>query len=84
MALSMVGQAVPVCAPQVLKDIIVKYQLLAGRRAKYVPGWDCHGLPIELKVTNRHGLTAYFMHGPFGRYLCLQRAITVQQHSVAA
>ena len=36
--------------PQVLKDIIVKYQLLAGRRAKYVPGWDCHGLPIELKV----------------------------------
>jgi tRNA synthetases class I (I, L, M and V) len=35
---------------QVLKDIIVKYQLLAGRKAKYVPGWDCHGLPIELKV----------------------------------
>jgi len=36
---------------QVLKDIIVKYQLLAGRKAKYVPGWDCHGLPIELKVS---------------------------------
>lgn len=35
---------------QILKDIIVKYQLLAGRKAKYVPGWDCHGLPIELKV----------------------------------
>jgi isoleucyl-tRNA synthetase len=40
----------PALAPQVLKDIIVKYQLLAGRKAKYVPGWDCHGLPIELKV----------------------------------
>jgi len=28
----------------------VQYQLLRGRRARYVPGWDCHGLPIELKV----------------------------------
>jgi len=35
---------------QVLKDIINRFQLLQGRRAKYVPGWDCHGLPIELKV----------------------------------
>lgn len=33
-----------------LKDIIVKYQLLAGRKVKFIPGWDCHGLPIELKV----------------------------------
>ncbi|NJN03780.1 MAG: isoleucine--tRNA ligase [Leptolyngbyaceae cyanobacterium SL_1_1] len=33
-----------------LKDIINKYQLLQGRKARYVPGWDCHGLPIELKV----------------------------------
>ncbi len=33
-----------------LKDIINKYQLLRGRKASYVPGWDCHGLPIELKV----------------------------------
>ncbi|MBD2460804.1 isoleucine--tRNA ligase [Oscillatoria sp. FACHB-1407] len=33
-----------------LKDIINKYQLLQGRRVRYVPGWDCHGLPIELKV----------------------------------
>ena len=35
---------------KVLKDIINKYQLLKGRRARFVPGWDCHGLPIELKV----------------------------------
>ena len=35
---------------QILKDIIVKFQLLQGRKATYRPGWDCHGLPIELKV----------------------------------
>uniref|UniRef100_A0A7C3PE34 Isoleucine--tRNA ligase n=1 Tax=Oscillatoriales cyanobacterium SpSt-418 TaxID=2282169 RepID=A0A7C3PE34_9CYAN len=33
-----------------LKDFINKYQLLQGRKVRYVPGWDCHGLPIELKV----------------------------------
>ena len=36
---------------KILKDIIVKYQTLRGRRTPYVPGWDCHGLPIEFKVT---------------------------------
>jgi isoleucyl-tRNA synthetase len=35
---------------KVLKDIINKYHLLRGRKVRYVPGWDCHGLPIELKV----------------------------------
>lgn len=35
---------------KILKDIINKYQLLRGRKVRYVPGWDCHGLPIELKV----------------------------------
>ncbi|KAF3889618.1 MULTISPECIES: isoleucine--tRNA ligase [Nostocales] len=35
---------------KILKDIINRYQLLRGRKARYVPGWDCHGLPIELKV----------------------------------
>lgn len=33
-----------------LKDVINKYQMLQGRKVHYVPGWDCHGLPIELKV----------------------------------
>ncbi|MFW6264432.1 MAG: class I tRNA ligase family protein, partial [Cyanobacteriota bacterium] len=33
-----------------LKDIINKYKLLRGHKVRYVPGWDCHGLPIELKV----------------------------------
>ena len=36
---------------KVLKDIIVKYQTLRGFDAPYIPGWDCHGLPIEFKVT---------------------------------
>jgi len=36
---------------KVLKDFIVKYKTLRGFSAPYVPGWDCHGLPIEFKVT---------------------------------
>ncbi|PSC70632.1 isoleucine-tRNA ligase [Micractinium conductrix] len=35
---------------KILKDFINRYQLLQGRKAKFVPGWDTHGLPIELKV----------------------------------
>ena len=35
---------------KILKDIINRYYLLQGRKVRYVPGWDCHGLPIELKV----------------------------------
>ena len=35
---------------KILKDFINKYQILKGRKVRYVPGWDCHGLPIELKV----------------------------------
>ena len=35
---------------KILKDIINKHALMRGRRARFVPGWDCHGLPIELKV----------------------------------
>ena len=35
---------------KILKDIVNKYHILQGRKVRYVPGWDCHGLPIELKV----------------------------------
>src|SRR5215467_3650933 len=35
---------------KILKDVIVKYKTLRGFSAPYVPGWDCHGLPIEHKV----------------------------------
>ncbi|OIP06452.1 MAG: isoleucine--tRNA ligase [Betaproteobacteria bacterium CG2_30_59_46] len=40
---------------KVLKDIIVKSKTLSGFDAPYVPGWDCHGLPIELQVEKQHG-----------------------------
>jgi isoleucyl-tRNA synthetase len=36
---------------KILKDIIIKYKTLRGFNSPYVPGWDCHGLPIEFKVT---------------------------------
>lgn len=40
---------------KVLKDIIVRYALMTGYRIEYVPGWDCHGLPIELKAIKDAG-----------------------------
>ena len=40
---------------KVLKDIIVKSKTLSGFDAPYIPGWDCHGLPIELMVEKKIG-----------------------------
>src|SRR4030067_2305059 len=40
---------------KILKDLIVKTKTLSGFDAPYVPGWDCHGLPIELQVEKTHG-----------------------------
>jgi isoleucyl-tRNA synthetase len=40
---------------KVLKDMIVKARQLAGFDARYVPGWDCHGLPIENAIEKKHG-----------------------------
>ena len=40
---------------KVLKDMIVKARQLAGFDAQYVPGWDCHGLPIENAIEKQHG-----------------------------
>ncbi|MGC9971442.1 MAG: isoleucine--tRNA ligase [Bryobacteraceae bacterium] len=40
---------------KVLKDFIVKSKSMAGFDAPYVPGWDCHGLPIEIRVDNELG-----------------------------
>ena len=40
---------------KILKDIIVKSKTLSGFDAPYIPGWDCHGLPIELVVEKLHG-----------------------------
>jgi isoleucyl-tRNA synthetase len=40
---------------KVLKDLIVKHRAMSGRLAPYVPGWDCHGLPIEIEVERKIG-----------------------------
>ena len=40
---------------KVLKDIVIKYKNMSGHSAAYIPGWDCHGLPIEHKVTKELG-----------------------------
>ncbi|GIX27071.1 MAG: isoleucine--tRNA ligase [Burkholderiales bacterium] len=56
---------------KILKDIIIKSKALAGFDAPYVPGWDCHGLPIEHQVEKQHG-----KHLPPARFreLCRQYA----------
>ncbi len=46
---------------KVLKDFVVKSKQMSGFDAPYVPGWDCHGLPIELKVVNELGDAAKSM-----------------------
>jgi isoleucyl-tRNA synthetase len=46
---------------KVLKDIVVKYKTMAGFRTPYIPGWDCHGLPIEVKVMAELGDSAKTM-----------------------
>ncbi len=40
---------------KILKDIIVKSKTLSGFDAPYIPGWDCHGLPIEHQIEKKHG-----------------------------
>ena len=40
---------------KILKDIIVKSRNMAGFDARYVPGWDCHGMPIEIQIEKQYG-----------------------------
>ena len=39
---------------KILKDIIIRFQQMSGKDAIYVPGWDCHGLPIEWKIEEQY------------------------------
>ncbi len=59
---------------KVLKDIIIKHKTLSGFRVPYVPGWDCHGLPIELNVTKELGPRAKEMSRAEIRKLCRKNA----------
>ena len=43
------------CVNKILKDVVVKSRSLDGFDSPYIPGWDCHGLPIELQVEKKHG-----------------------------
>src|SRR5579863_8087083 len=40
---------------KILKDIVIKSQSMDGHDTPFIPGWDCHGLPIELAVEKKHG-----------------------------
>jgi isoleucyl-tRNA synthetase len=55
---------------KILKDIVVKYKTMRGRRAPYVPGWDCHGQPIEFKVKKELGEKAKTISQAELRKLC--------------
>jgi len=59
---------------KILKDIIVRSKTLAGFDAPYVPGWDCHGLPIEHQIEKQHG-----KHLPADRARELCRAYAEEQ-----
>ena len=48
---------------KILKDFVVRSALVAGYRAPYIPGWDCHGLPIELQVEKKVGKVGH-KHAP--------------------
>jgi isoleucyl-tRNA synthetase len=55
---------------KVLKDIVVRYKSMRGHRAPYVPGWDCHGLPIEQQVLKKVGDKIHDMAPGELRNLC--------------
>jgi len=61
---------------KVLKDIVVKYKNLSGYRAAFIPGWDCHGLPIELNVTKKLGPKRKELSDAMVRKLCREEAMT--------
>jgi isoleucyl-tRNA synthetase len=65
---------------KILKDLIVKTKAMAGHYAPYVPGWDCHGLPIETKVEKELGGKGKVPPAEFRR-LCREFAARyVEQH----
>ncbi len=57
-----------------LKDIIVKSKILSGYDAPYIPGWDCHGLPIELSVEKKIGKPGHKVSAAEFRVACREYA----------
>ncbi|HEX2650993.1 MAG TPA: isoleucine--tRNA ligase [Burkholderiales bacterium] len=59
---------------KILKDVVVKSKQMAGFDAPYVPGWDCHGMPIEVQIEKKHGKNL-----PAAETLRLCRAFATEQ-----
>ncbi|MEM6315699.1 MAG: class I tRNA ligase family protein, partial [Planctomycetota bacterium] len=59
---------------KVLKDVVLRYKSMAGFKTPYVPGWDCHGLPIEHKIQQKLGPKLREMSKPDVRKLCEEHA----------
>ncbi len=59
---------------KILKDIVVKSKLMAGFRSPYVPGWDCHGLPIEVAIEKKVGKVGQKVDAAEFRRLCREYA----------
>jgi isoleucyl-tRNA synthetase len=59
---------------KVLKDIVVKSRTLDGYDSPYVPGWDCHGLPIEHQIEKKHGRVGQKLDAKAFRAACRQFA----------
>ncbi|MBT8054649.1 MAG: isoleucine--tRNA ligase [Gammaproteobacteria bacterium] len=59
---------------KILKDMVVKSRLLAGFHSPYVPGWDCHGLPIELQVEKKVGKVGHKVDAETFRQKCREYA----------
>ena len=60
---------------KVLKDIVIKSRTLAGFDAPYIPGWDCHGLPIELQVEKKKGKVGKKLNATEFRQACRDYAM---------
>jgi isoleucyl-tRNA synthetase len=59
---------------KILKDVVVKSRTMAGFDAPYVPGWDCHGMPIEVQIEKTHG-----KHLPPAQTQALARTYATEQ-----
>ena len=57
-------------ANKILKDIVVKSRLMAGFHSPYIPGWDCHGLPIEHQVEKKIGKVGHKVDASTFRKKC--------------
>lgn len=64
------------CVNKILKDMIIKSKTLSGFDAPYVPGWDCHGLPIEINVEKKFGRVGQKLNASEFRQACRDYALT--------